>query len=95
MADSMLEDIKTNVERLISLYEKEKQRADALAGQLAQSEEAVRSYQAQITELNGQIDNLKLSFAFSGAGDSVLAKERIDKLVREIDKCIKLLEKES
>lgn len=95
MADSMLEDIKTNVERLISLYEKEKQRADALAGQLAQSEESVRSYQAQITELNGQIDNLKLSFAFSGAGDTVLAKERIDKLVREIDKCIKLLEKES
>lgn len=95
MADSMLEDIKTNVERLISLYEKEKQRADALAGQLAQSEETVRSYQAQITELNGQIDNLKLSFAFSGAGDTVLAKERIDKLVREIDKCIKLLEKES
>jgi ferritin-like metal-binding protein YciE len=91
----MLEDIKTNVERLISLYEKEKQRADALAGQLAQSEETVRSYQAQITELNGQIDNLKLSFAFSGAGDTVLAKERIDKLVREIDKCIKLLEKES
>lgn len=95
MADSMLEDIKTSVEKLISLYEKEKQRADALAGQLAQSEEAVRSYQAQITELNGQIDNLKLSFAFSGAGDTVLAKERIDKLVREIDKCIKLLEKES
>jgi ferritin-like metal-binding protein YciE len=91
----MLEDIKTSVEKLISLYEKEKQRADALAGQLAQSEEAVRSYQAQITELNGQIDNLKLSFAFSGAGDTVLAKERIDKLVREIDKCIKLLEKES
>lgn len=91
----MLEDIKTNVERLISLYEKEKQRADALAGQLVQSEETVRSYQAQITELNGQIDNLKLSFAFSGAGDTVLAKERIDKLVREIDKCIKLLEKES
>jgi len=95
LADSMLEDIKTSVEKLISLYEKEKQRADALAGQLAQSEEAVRSYQAQITELNGQIDNLKLSFAFSGAGDTVLAKERIDKLVREIDKCIKLLEKES
>lgn len=91
----MLEDIKTSVEKLISLYEKEKQRADALAGQLAQSEEAVRSYQAQITELNGQIDNLKLSFAFIGAGDTVLAKERIDKLVREIDKCIKLLEKES
>ncbi len=91
----MLEDIKNNVERLISLYEKEKQRADALAGQLVQSEESVRSYQAQITELNGQIDNLKLSFAFSGAGDTVLAKERIDKLVREIDKCIKLLEKES
>lgn len=88
----MLEEIKTNVTKLISLYEGEKQRADALAVRLSASEDAIRAYKEQITELNGQIDNLKLMCAFTGGGDPQLAKERISKLIREIDKCIKLLE---
>ena len=89
----MLEEIKDNFTRLVALYENEKQRADKLADLLAQSEAEAKSYQAQITDLNGQIDNLMLSNAFTGGGDHDLAKERIDKLIREIDKCIKLLEK--
>lgn len=91
----MLEELKGNITGLIALYEGEKQRADALAERLGQCEEKVRSYQAQITELNGQIDDLKLSFAFSGGGDPALGKERLAKLIREIDKCIKLLEKDN
>lgn len=88
----MLEDIKSNIVRLISLYEGEKQRADLLAEKLAQSEDAVKSCKLQTTELNRQIDNLKLSSAFTGSGDNAVAKERVDKLIREIDRCIKLLE---
>lgn len=88
----MLEEIKSNIVRLISLYEGEKQRADLLAEKLAQSEDAVKSCKVQITELNQQIDNLKLSSAFTGSGDNSVAKERVDKLIREIDRCIKLLE---
>lgn len=90
----MLEEIKDNFTRLVALYENEKQRADKLADLLAQSEAEAKSYQAQITDLNGQIDNLKLTFAFSGGGDTRMAKERIDALIHEIDKCIKLLEKD-
>lgn len=90
----MLEEIKDNFTRLVALYENEKQRADKLAELLAQSEAEAKSYQAQITDLNGQIDNLKLTFAFSGGGDNRMAKERIDALIHEIDKCIKLLEKD-
>ena len=89
----MLEDIKSNIEKLISLYETEKQRADALQAQLEQSREPIAAYKEKVTDLDGQIDNLRLQYAFSGAGDPVLAKERITKLIREIDRCIKLLEK--
>ena len=89
----MLEDIRSNFTRLVALYESEKERADALASRLAESVAEVESCRMQITELNAQIDNLRLMSAFSGSGDNQLAKERITKLIREIDNCIKLLEK--
>ena len=89
----MLEEVKSNIERLISLYETEKQRADALQAELDKSRAEVAAGKERLSELDGQIDNLKLQYAFSGAGDPALAKERINKLIHEIDRCIKLLEK--
>lgn len=89
----MLEDIKTSIEKLISLYETEKQRSEALAAELEACKAEIAANKETISELDGQIDNLRLQYAFSGAGDPALAKERITKLVREIDRCIKLLEK--
>lgn len=88
----MLEDVKAHITELISLYESEKQRADNLSGLLFKTEEMLKSCKEQITDLNQQIDNLKLQIAFSGC-DNVLAKERINRMIHEIDKCIKLLEK--
>lgn len=90
----MLEEIRTNFQKLIALYESEKQRADALASQLTQAQEKTVEYKKQITELNQQIDNLKLQSAFAASGDNTVAKESISKLIREIDKCIKLMEKQ-
>ena len=89
----MLEEIKTNIEKLISLYETEKQRADALQAELDKSKAEAAASKERIADLDGQIDNLKLQYAFSGAGDPALARERINKLIHEIDRCIKLLEK--
>ncbi len=89
----MLEDIKSRIEKLISLYETEKQRADGLTAELEALRADIAGYKEKIADLDSQIDNLKLQYAFSGAGDPALAKERIAKLVREIDRCIKLLEK--
>ena len=88
----MLEDIKSNIEKLISLYETEKQRADALQAELERSREDIAAYKEKVSDLDAQIDNLKLQYAFSGAGDPALAKERINRLIKEIDRCIKLLE---
>lgn len=88
----MLEEIKTNIDRLISLYENERQRADGLAAELQKCRDEFASCKARATELESQIDNLKLQYAFSGAGDPAEAKARITRLIREIDRCIKLLE---
>ena len=89
----MLEDLKQNIARLIALYEAEKKRADSLAEVLAGETETTRVLREQIVELNRQIDNMKLSEAFKAGGDNRMAKERIDKLIGEIDKCIRQLEK--
>lgn len=88
----MLDDIRTNIAKLISLYEAEKQRADALQSKLSKKEEEVLMYREQITDLNQQIDNLHLMSAFMVDTDRTQAKDRINKMIREIDKCIKLLE---
>lgn len=90
----MLEDIKGNIAQLIAMYESEKMRADALAARVEQSEAEVEACKTQITELNGRIDNLKLESALvGGSANPAEAKARIDSLIHEIDKCIKLLEK--
>ena len=88
----MLEEIKSNIAKLVALYEAERQRADTLAERLSASEQKCRQYKEQITDLNQQIDNLELMRAFSAAGDPAESRERIGKLIKEIDKCIKLLE---
>ena len=42
--------------------------------------------------MNQQIDNLELMRAFQAAGDPAESRERIGQLIKEIDKCINLLE---
>lgn len=88
----MLDDIKLNIAKLISLYEAEKHRADSLAEELVKKDEEISVCKEQITDLNQQIDNLNLMNAFGVASEPALAKDRINKMIREIDKCIKLLE---
>lgn len=89
----MLESVKEKIAKLVSLYEGEKQRADQLAARLSESEAALDSYREQITGLNRQIDNLKLSSAFVSGSDNAEAKARLTRLIAEIDRCIALLEK--
>ena len=89
----MLEETRENIARLIALFEAQRQRADSLEADLSQCKARIEDYRMQITDLNQQIDNLKLQIAFSGGADNCEAKERIERMIREIDKCIKLLEK--
>lgn len=90
----MLEDIQKNFERIIALYESEREACADLRTRLAASEASNLTFRKQITELEREIENLKLAEAFlTPTGTSDSAKERIDKLIKEINKCISLLEK--
>ena len=87
----MIDDLRKDIEQLSSLYETEKHRGDELAAKLVVKESEAASYKQQITELTKQIDRYKLAGAFTADGDKAAAKERIDKLIKEIDKCIRLI----
>lgn len=89
---TMPEDLKSNIKRLIALYEGEKRRADDLAAKVSDGRKEIEDCKLQIAELNRQIDNQRLTSAFSAQGGNPEAKQRLTKLIAEIDKCISLLE---
>ncbi len=88
----MRDDIWKEILTLISLYEKAKREKDEIRDELEQKKAEAERYLKLIKELEKQIDNLKLKNAFLATSGDEEAKERIDRLIREIDKCIALLE---
>ena len=89
----MSETLRQSIRRLISLYETEKSERARLESELEKVMAQNEIYKKQITELERTIDNLKLADAFkSGNADNAEARKKIDKLIKEIDKCITLME---
>lgn len=90
----MLEDVRKNIERLIALYERERQTKENLVIELRRKDAEIDSYKKQISDLERQVDNLKLIEAFTAHEEcSAAAREKIDKMISEIDRCISLLER--
>ena len=87
----MLDSVKQKITQLIAAYESEAAQCKRLRSELEKSESQNNAYRQQIIELERQIDNQKLAGAFLN-GDTSESKKKIDKLIREIDKCIALLE---
>ncbi len=89
----MLESVKEQIKRLIAAYESEKMERSRLQSELEQLKQQNDAYGKKIIELERQIDNLKLTEAFmAGGNDSSAAKKKIDGLLKEIDRCIALME---
>ena len=89
----MLGSLKTNIEKLIAAYETVKGENIALREQADKDKQEILTLKAQIIELNKQIDSLKLTAAFSGnSTQDTGAKEKVERLIREIDRCIALIE---
>ncbi len=89
----MLETLKEGIQQLIAAYETEKAERQRLQSALTQSQAKEEAYRQQIIELERQIDNLKLTEAFkASSGNSPEARKKIDGLIREIDRCISLME---
>lgn len=90
----MLEDIKKDFEKLVALYEGEREQRVQLSKALDASKAENETCKKRIIDLERQVDNLKLTEAFTtSTGDNSGAKEKIEKLIKEMDRCISLLEK--
>lgn len=89
----MIEKLRQRIQQLISAYETERQERKRLEIELEKSLIQNKACKEQITELERTIDNLKLADAFkSGNTDNTEARKKIDRLIKEIDKCITLME---
>ena len=86
----MFDAVRQKIAQLMAAYESEKAECERLRAALEQSTAQNEAYQKQIIELERQIDNQKLAGAFLN-GDNVESKKKIDKLFKEIDKCITLI----
>lgn len=95
MADNqeiLLDTLKKNIQFVISKYESEHAQKVDLMTKLAIYKENLENSNNKIKELEQKIDNLQLIEAFkTSSADVKEAKHNIGKLVREIDKCIALL----
>ena len=89
----MIDKLKERIQQLIAAYESERAQRVKLEAELEKSESENVTYQKQITELERTIDNLRLADAFkAGNADNTEARKKIDRLMKEIDKCITLME---
>ncbi len=90
----MLESIRKDIERLVAAYEAEKELRINLEEKLLHCKEETEAYRKQITELDRLTDNLKLKNAFlCTSGDADQARARIERMIKDIDRCISLMEK--
>ena len=91
ICSDMLDELRQKITRRIAAYESEKAECDRLRAALEKSMKQNEAYEQQIIELERQIDNQKLAGAFLN-GNNAESKKRIDRLIKEIDKCISLME---
>ena len=88
----LLNTFETRLRHLIYLHEHQRRENAELKRQIAEQEETRRKMQADYDELNRRYNDLKTATAISLDGSDVKeTKQRLTKLVREVDKCIALL----
>ena len=86
------ENIKQKVHLLVNAYDKVKQDYEVLLNQKKQLEHDLNSKQTAYNELLDDFNRLKLAKAIEATSlDSHDAKIKVNRIVREIDNCIALL----
>jgi hypothetical protein len=88
----MLAELKKGINRLISLYETTNSEKDAVIKEKAELYAIIKEQDKTISEMKKRIEILQLGGAFKAASiDKHEAKQKIDRIVREIEKCIAML----
>ena len=99
MEQAFIEGLNSKIETLISMYEACKADNSRLEAELDSCKDKLLAKNTTIEELKTQIDQLKLKNktlqlvdAFNiSANDRARAKRSVEKIIREIDNCIEML----
>lgn len=94
MSDGLenISSLKEKIGNLKQLFEMVRDERDVLKIQKQQYERDLSDARSKLEELEVRYNNLKLAQAFAlNEDDKDGAKRKIDRIVREIDKCIALL----
>jgi hypothetical protein len=90
----IVSELRGQISRLVSLYQDLKLEKEELVREKMNLLEKVESLSKDNEAFKHQYDTLKLAKTFAvNTGDSQQAKNKISQIVREIDKCIALLNK--
>jgi hypothetical protein len=90
----ILAELRGNFKKIIGLYESEKESGRDLKRQNAELLKEIAELKKENEELKIQYNNIDLANVFvSASGSTHEAKIKVNRIVREIDKCIALLNK--
>jgi len=90
--EKLTESFDNKLSALLKLHRETVEQNQQLAHDLQQKQDDLRQAHTVISELRSDYENLKLAQAMGGnAENRELVHKRITQLVREIDKCIDLL----
>lgn len=82
------------VEALVSEHERLVGLTAGLSNELAEARRQLSEKNEEVKELQARYERAKFSGAILGSGeDALTARRRVSELVREIDKCIALLDR--
>lgn len=88
----LIRSLKDRIGRLFGEFGKVEQKNAILNDEVAVLQNRIRSLEQQLGEITNKYENLKLAKGFeTGFGDNRMVRQKINKLVREIDKCVALL----
>ena len=91
--EQLLTEFQVRIRQLILLCDKLKSDNNKLSVQLEEKNASILSLNQEIQLLNTKYENLKVArgLSFQSEQGAELAKARLAKLVREVDKCIAML----
>lgn len=90
----LLNELRANVQRLFQEYQNLKAEKKALEGNVSVLTQEIARLEQEKADLGQKIEKMKIANRILAANDKDgEAKKRINTLIREIDKCIALLNK--
>ena len=89
--DAVINELNFKIDKLIKLYISSLEENKSLESKIQTLQSELESLQKEKQDLNNKLKTTKVAKAISEGDGSYEAKMRINQLVREIDKCIALL----